>query len=320
MRHALHSLFFTLYAAGTVAPTAAFADSYPFPPAGTDVIGAIQTVTARYEDTLLDIARRNGLGYEEIKLANPGVDTWLPGAGTVVILPKRYILPATPREGIVLNAPEMRIYYYPKAVKNRARQVVTYPVSIGRDDWRTPLVSTRVVAKNKDPAWSPPESIRREHAAEGDPLPKIVPPGPDNPLGGFALRLGIDGYLIHGTNKPNGLGMRVTHGCMRLYPEDIESLFHQVPVNTPVRIVNAPYKVGRINGVPYLEIHPPLQEDADLHRNTLTPLVKVLTAAFGDQRVAVNWAQARELVADPTGMPVAIRPNNARVVPSNTWD
>lgn len=237
------------------------AETFPLPPPDQDVIGEIRTTKARQEDTLLDIARAFDLGYQEIIHANPTVDRWLPGKDTQVVLPTRFILPDAPRDGIVLNLPEMRLYYYPKPRPGEPAVVITHPVSIGRMNWRTPLGTTQVVRKEKDPPWYPPASIRAEHAAKGDPLPDVVPGGPGNPLGLFALRLGIPGYLIHGTNKEYGIGMRVSHGCVRLYPEDIESLYQEVPVGTRVHIINQPVKLGRLNGVLYLESHPPLEED-----------------------------------------------------------
>jgi L,D-transpeptidase ErfK/SrfK len=204
------------------------AEVYELPPDGYDVIGALSSVTARADDTLLDIARRHGLGYEDIVRANPDVDAWLPGEGTQVVLPTRFVLPPGPRRGIVLNLAEYRMYYYPPARDGEPPVVMTYPMSIGRMDWATPLGMTRVVAKVKDPTWYPPDSVRKEHEEDGRPLPRTVPPGPDNPLGARAMRLSLPGYLIHGTNRPAGVGMQVTHGCIRMFPEDIEFLFDQV--------------------------------------------------------------------------------------------
>ncbi len=216
-----------------------------------------------HEDTLLDIARRYDIGQEQIIRANPDVDRWLPGDGTRVIIPTRYILPAAPREGLVLNVPEMRLYYYPKPKPGETPVVKTFPVGIGRQDWGTPLGLTKIVGKVKDPTWTPPASIRKEHEENGDPLPAVVPAGPNNPLGQYAMRLAIGGgsYLIHGTNKAFGVGMRASHGCIRMMPEDIEYLFQQTPVGTPVRIVSETAKVGWFGGKLYLEIHEPLEED-----------------------------------------------------------
>jgi len=233
---------------------------------GNGVVGEMQVIRARYEDTFSDIARAYDLGYDDLVHANPGVDPWLPGAGTRIVLPTQFILPDAPREGIVLNIATKRIFYYPKAAPGQAPVVVTHPVGIGREGWATPLGTTTVVSKVKDPVWTVPASIRKEHAEAGDPLPAQVPAGPDNPLGAFALRLGFPSYLIHGTNKPAGIGMRVSHGCVQLYPEDIESLFSEVPVGTKVRIVNQPQLLGWSDDNLYLEAHPALEDDArNLH-------------------------------------------------------
>ena len=185
-----------------VCGSAAYAATYELPEEGSDVVGEIKTVVARYEDTLVDLARTHGVGYQDIVRANPDVDVWIPGEGTEVVLPTRYILPPGPREGIVLNLAEYRLYYYPEPEADETPVVMTYPISIGRQDWETPLGLTRVTAKAVNPTWYPPQSVRDEHAAEGRPLARIVPPGPENPLGSRAMRLSLPGYLIHGTNRP----------------------------------------------------------------------------------------------------------------------
>lgn len=230
--------------------------TYELPADGSRLIGHSHGVSACAHDTLLDIARHFDLGYWDVVLANPGVDIWMPGAGARALVPRRYILPDAPRDGIVINVPELRLYYYLPAAKGEARKVVTHPVGLGRQDWGTPLGHASVVDKIVDPAWYPPASIRAEHAAEGTELPGIVPPGPDNPLGQYALLLDIPGYLIHGTNKPYGVGMRVSHGCVRLYPEDIASLFGQVTRKTAVHIVDQPYKLAWHQGELLLEVQP----------------------------------------------------------------
>jgi L,D-transpeptidase ErfK/SrfK len=201
-----------LTAAGALLAASLRAEIYELPPEGYDVVGAVATVIAREEDTLIDIARRNGLGYHDIVHANPDVNIWVPGAGTEVVLPTRFVLPPGPRRGIVLNLAEYRLYYYPEPAEGEPAYVMTYPISIGRMDWETPLGSTSVVSKVTDPSWYPPQSVREEHAAEGRPLPRVVPPGPENPLGKYAMRLGLPGYLIHSTNRPAGVGMRVKIG------------------------------------------------------------------------------------------------------------
>jgi len=236
-------------------PIAAQAEQFELPPDDNDVVGALTVVAARADETLLDLARRHGLGYEDIVRANPKVDTWLPGEGTEVLLPTQYVLPPGPRKGVILNLAEYRMYYFPEPKDGEPAIVMTYPMSIGRMDWETPLGLTRIVSKVRSPTWYPPESVRAEHAADGDPLPRIVPPGPKNPLGAFAMRLGLPGYLIHSTNRPAGVGMRVTHGCIRMFPEDIRFLFDQVSVNTPVRIINEPVKVGWHGDELVMEVH-----------------------------------------------------------------
>ncbi|MDN5870718.1 MAG: L,D-transpeptidase family protein [Nitrococcus sp.] len=230
--------------------------SYDLPPDGNRLIGHAHWVSACAQDTLLDIGRHFDLGYWDMVLANPDVDIWLPGAGTRVLIPRRFILPSAPRDGIVVNVPELRLYYYPPAAEGKPRQVVTHPVGLGRQNWRTPLGHTTVVDKIAHPAWYPTEAIRAEHAAHGDPLPAVVPAGPDNPLGQYALLLDMPGYLIHGTNKPYGVGMRVSHGCVRLYPEDIASLFHDVARSTPVYIINQPYKLAWHRDELLIEVQP----------------------------------------------------------------
>jgi L,D-transpeptidase ErfK/SrfK len=237
----------------------AAADIYELPEDGSDLVGEIRTVIAKHEDTLVDIARRHGVGYQDIVRANPGVDVWVPGEGTEVVLPTLYVLPPGPREGIVLNLAEYRLYYFPQPADGEPAVVMTYPISIGRRDWETPIGTTRIVAKAVDPSWYPPESIREEHAAEGRPLPRVVPPGPDNPLGRHAIRLALPGYLIHGTNRPAGVGMRVTHGCLRMFPEDIEYLFPRVAIDAKVRIINEPVKIGWSGDELVMEVHPVLE-------------------------------------------------------------
>ncbi len=242
-----------------LAMSAPQAATYEIPADGTDIVGEVRTVTASFEDTLIDIARQNGLGYEDIVNANPAVDVWLPGEGTEILLPTRYVLPPGPREGIVLNLAEYRLYYFPPAAGDEPAVVMTYPISIGRMDWETPLGLTRVISKVVNPAWYPPQSVRDEHAADGRTLGTVVPPGPDNPLGKHAMRLDLPGYLIHGTNRPAGVGMRVTHGCLRMFPEDIEALFALVALNTPVHIINAPVKIGWQGDELVMEVHPVLE-------------------------------------------------------------
>jgi L,D-transpeptidase ErfK/SrfK len=305
------------------------AEVYELPPEGYDVIGAVSTITARYEDTLVDIARRHGLGYYDLVKANPGVNVWLPGEGTEIVLPSRFVLPPGPRTGLVLNLAEYRMYYFPEPEPGRPAYVYTYPMSIGRMDWETPLGKTRIVAMAKDPAWYPPQSVREEHAADGDPLPRVVPPGPANPLGTRALRLGLPGYLIHGTNRPAGVGMRVSHGCVRMFPEDIEFLFDNIRVDTPVRIINAPVKIGWDGDVLVAEVHPllesstpPVEEtpehleqlDADIDlpppdpnsKDPLTHVTEQFIVATAVRAGQLDWDLVEELVERANGIPEVV--------------
>ena len=270
------------------------------------LVGKLEITTSTYEDTLLDIAREHDLGYDEIKLSNPDVDTWLPGAGKKILLPTLFLLPHAPRKGIVLNIPEMRLYYYPPHKQGKPDRVYTYPLGVGREGWNTPYVRTRVIQKQKDPYWYPPESIRNEHAADGEPLPRRIGPGIENPLGKFALRLALPSYLIHGTNKPSGVGMRVSHGCIRLYPENIKELFDIVKTGTLVNIVNQPFKLGLHKGKIYLEAHPYLQEDAPLFKDNLTSVVRMLIDITDDNNYKVDWAMAKKVIHEMKGIPVVV--------------
>ncbi len=302
---------------------------YDLPPQGQDVIGEVSTVIARYEDTLVDIARRHGMGYQDVVRANPDVDTWLPGEGTEIVLPNRFILPPGPRTGLVLNLAEYRMYYFPEPKAGEVAKVHTYPMSIGRMDWETPLGRTQIVAMAKNPAWYPPQSVREEHAADGDPLPRVVPPGPDNPLGTRALRLGIPGYLIHGTNRPAGVGMRVSHGCIRMFPEDVEFLFDRVKVKTAVRIIDVPVKMGWDGNNIVVESHPLLEVpqrlpnetdaqidalDADVtladvesvSKDPLTHVTEQFIVTTAERAGQLDWDKVEALVQRSDGIPEAV--------------
>jgi L,D-transpeptidase ErfK/SrfK len=300
----------------------------------SDLVGETRMVTVDdAEQTLLDIAREQGIGQEEILNANPGVDRWLPRVGSEIIIPGKRLLPEGVRSGIVINLPEYRLYYFPQPAKKKAgaretkksgpreakkigpsearktgpSEVLTFPISVGRMDWQTPLGLTHVASKQKNPSWIPPASIRAEHAADGEELPQVVPPGPENPLGAYALRLGIAGYLIHGTDKQFGVGMRVTHGCMRLLPEHIEALFQLAPVGTPVRLMNQPIKLGWGPDGLYLEVHPPLEED----ENTPEILIDQTLAAIHEKLASrpdleVDELAAATAIVDKSGIPVQV--------------
>jgi len=283
----------------------AVAAVHRMPEGSDDLLGELQTISSKYEDTFIDLGRTYNVGYEELKSANPGVDPWLPGVGTNIVLPTRFVLPEGAREGIVVNVAEYRIYYY--YTSGGVKYVKTAPASVGRQDWGTPVGRTRIVAKVRNPSWYPPESIRAEHAARGDALPKVVPPGPDNPLGAYALRLGFDSYLIHGTNRPEGLGMRVTHGCVRLLPEDIAWLFPQVNLQTPVSIINQPVKFGWSNDDLYLEVHPPLEQSGQsLASADMTLITREYVKVTGTGSAEVDWELVAQVYKQQSGVPVKV--------------
>jgi L,D-transpeptidase ErfK/SrfK len=291
---------------------------YAPPPPGSDLIGELRYTKAKYEDTLINIAREFSLGQDEIVMANPDVDRWLPGAGKRVLVPRWFILPEAARTGIIVNIPEMRLYYFPGAGKSSpVTQVITYPVSIGRMDWRTPLGTTKVVQKIKDPVWRPPESIKREHAKDGEILPDVVPAGPDNPLGQFAMRLGVPGYLIHGTDarKAYGIGMRVTHGCIRMYPEDIAKLFPLVNVGTPVTLVNQPIKLGWLGDQLYIEVSQPLDEDRMSYQQLLSTAMSLIEKKTAKRAIALDGVALRKALEEPSGIPVLISSSTGIAVP-----
>jgi len=300
--------FAALLSAG---PSAAL--ELPLPPEGEDIVGQIQVIKAKYEDTFAAIGEAHDLGYLELVAANPGVDPWLPGEGTDIILPTRFILPPGPREGIVINIAEYRMYYYPEG-KN---VVHTFPLGIGREGWGSPVGTARITAMTSNPAWYPPKSIREEHAADGDPLPTVVPPGPDNPLGPYKMSLSLPGYLIHGSNKKFGIGMRVSHGCFRMLNHNVLELAKMVKVGTPVRIVDEPYKFGVSEGKVYLEAHAPLEDGdqktltlMDKHAVVINTLLKRDEAAG---KLHLDWEMVREIIAGEDGLPIQIAEQRTEV-------
>lgn len=270
------------------------------------VIGEPQVVFTGPDDTFSDLARTYGLGYDELLVANPGIDPWLPGAGTPVLLPTQFVLPDAPKRGVILNIATKRLFYYPKPVDGEQQQVLTYPIGIGRVGWETPLGETTVVAKAKNPTWWVPASVRREHAELGDPLPSIVPPGPDNPLGTRVLKLNMPGYLIHGTNQPYGVGMRVSHGCVRLYPENIEFLYTLVDIGEVVTIMNEPYQMGRVDGRLYFEAHPALQDDEVSAEDRLQRVLDAQSGPNGEPMNVHLRDHILTLAENANGVPVSV--------------
>lgn len=286
------------------------------------VVGRLQVTNAYEEDTFADIARRFNVGYQELVRANPGIDPWLPGEGTPIVLPTEFVLPDAPREGLVLNLAAMRLYYYPKRPKDAPKdgpvEVFTHPIGIGKVGWATPEGSTKVVSHVKDPVWTPPLSVRKEHEKEGDILPDKVPPGPENPLGRHMMRLGWPSYLIHGTNKPPAVGMRASAGCIRLYPEDIARIYELVPDGTKVTVVNQPYLLGWHGDRLLLQAYEPLVDDKrdwsdvpkSLRQKTKKPATP-LWKKVAEHAAAIDWERIRSAAAEPRGIAIEVGPGPA---------
>ncbi|MBL0319886.1 MAG: L,D-transpeptidase family protein [Alphaproteobacteria bacterium] len=278
-------------------------------PVESDVIGNVDHYVVKKEDNLYAIARRFDLGIVELLVANPGVDPWIPKPGTILSLTTSHILPEQ-RQGIVLNLSELRLFYF-----SDDHTVMTFPVGIGRDGWQTPTGVTTITNKRSNPSWIPPQSIRDENPD----LPEIVPPGPDNPMGQYALSLGWNRFAIHGTNRPNGIGKRSSHGCIRLYPEDIEILFKAVKVGTPITIIDTPYKLGWENGTLYLQVTPTqtqgdkIAEYRKPHSANNSPTIYAAVKQLeGD--TDISWPQVEEAIARHNGIPVAIGKRNAQAL------
>lgn len=272
--------------------------------ADTEIVGTPGFYVAKTDDTLLDVARDNDLGYAQLMTSNRDLDPWRPGDGHAVFLPNVYLLPPGPRKGIVIDLLGQRLYYFPPGGKT----VESYPIGAGAEAGMTPRGTTKVVGKVVKPAWYVPKSIREEQPD----LPAMVPPGPDNPLGEYAFRLGWPSYLIHGTNKPYGIGRNVSHGCIHLYPEDIEKLFHEVPIGTPVRVTDDPMRLAWVDGELYLALAPTHAQIEEISQNQpMRPSVpkdlhaRVLAAA-GAQANRIDWHAVDEIGRRRPGMPIAI--------------
>jgi len=268
---------------------------------GDDVIGRLAVIRLEKGDTLPDIARHFSLGINAISAANPGVDVWVPNAGERILLPLSFILPNAPREGIVVNLATLRLFRFKGGTNSL--QVSTYPVGVGTKERPTPTGEMYVQRKAIRPTWHVPASIAEDHRKKGDPLPAKVPPGPQNPLGEFALYLSKSSYLIHGTNKPASIGLQATNGCLRLYPENIEILYHETPVNTPVVIVNQPYLIGQRAGVLYLEAHKPQDDSGPAEREKVFAKLQAIEKGLSGK---INWGKVESVLVEARGIPVPI--------------
>src|SRR3984893_14929181 len=277
----------------------------------TEIVGYVQKTVIGKDDTLPDIARRFDVGYEEMLLANPGVDPWLPGVGREVVVPTQFILPMAPHEGVVVNVAAMRIFYYPPHKKSDPQVVFTHPIGIGRVGWKTPEGTAKIVSRTKDPVWVVPKSVRDEHAEDGEKLPAVVPAGPDNPLGQYMFRLSWPSYLIHGTNKPYGVGMRSSHGCMRLYPEDIAVFYNLIPIGTKVTVVNQPYLFGSRDGAVHVQAYAGMEDDSrECSRNPKRCVDQLLSPKLlkrvSVQDNGIDWQRIGDLAHSPRAVPVPI--------------
>ena len=277
----------------------------------TEIVGYVQKTVIGKDDTLPDVARRFDVGYEEMLLANPGVDPWLPGAGREVVVPTQFVLPMALHEGVVVNVAAMRIFYYPPHKKNEPQLVYTHPIGIGRVGWKTPEGTAKIISRTKDPVWVVPKSVRDEHAEDGEKLPATVPAGPDNPLGQYMFRLSWPSYLIHGTNKPYGVGMRSSHGCMRLYPEDIAVFFDLIPIGTKVTVVNQPYLFGSRDGAFFMQAYAVMEDDSRAWGKNRKRLLEHLLSPKLHQRVSeqddgIDWQRVGDLAHSPRALPVPI--------------
>jgi L,D-transpeptidase ErfK/SrfK len=276
-----------------------------------DIVGHVQITTSAKEDTLTDIARRFNVGYEEIVRANPGVDPWLPGEGKLIVVPTQFVLPTAPREGVIINVAAMRIYYFPARKQGEKPVVLTHPIGIGKVGWKTPEGVTKITRRQKNPVWHVPVSVIKEHKENGEDLDAVIGPGPDNPLGRYAFYLAWPSYLIHGTNKPAGVGLRSSHGCIRLYPEDIESFYEMIPVGTQVRVVNQPFLFGWQDGDLYMQASGPLEEDShDGKQAQANGLPRALQTRIERQLKrhdeTLNVELVTALAQEPRGIPVAV--------------
>jgi L,D-transpeptidase ErfK/SrfK len=279
-----------------------FAAAYTLPENGDSVVGAVTSLRLVHEDTLAAVAQKYGIGFQELIDANPDVDPWLPGEGTVIKMPTQYILPDAPRSGLVINIAEYRLYFYPPD----SNRVITYPVGIGRTDFPTPLIETRVTGRIENPSWTPTAAAREEHAAAGDILPPVVPAGPDNPLGNLAIQLAEPGYFIHGTNKPFGVGQMVSHGCIRLYDPHIATLAEMIPNGFPVYIVNQPFKVGWRGDRLYVESHRDLYSDDAFSDEEKAQMLELVESAAQRNLATVDRQLVEVVLQGPTGVPVSL--------------
>ena len=280
------------------------------------VVGDLKSIKVSKDETVADLAIRYKTGFQDLLIANPNSHHWSPKANSKYLIPSMYILPQESYNGIILNLAELRLYFYIRGSDlYENTKVLTYPVGIGRLDWKTPLGETFIKTKVESPSWYPPKSIILEHEERGEILPREVKPGPDNPLGNYVLKLNVDGgYLLHGTNKKHGIGMMVSHGCIRLRNEDIETIFHNAPVGTKVKIINQPIKLGIYKNFLYMEVHAFNKKEvySNNQKNLLTtdniymPVNQVMNFIEKNPSYSIQWKKVFETFEESKGIPIII--------------
>lgn len=322
-QHTCLTIAFILIAGPALATPKALPDQKDKPSIAKDVsippvtaplsrlIGGLETTTTKYEDTLVHMARKYNVGFVEMRAANPGVDPWLPGAGVKITVPTQHIIPDAPHTGVVINLPEMRMYYF----FDEKEPPATYPIGIGRSGLTTPLGSTTIARMTVDPVWRPTDRMRAEDAT----LPAVVPPGPENPMGTHAMYLGWPSYAIHGTDKPYSIGRRLSSGCIRMYPEDIITLYDNVKPGTQITVVDQPVKTAWIDDKYYVQVHP-TQEQSDMlsHDGMTKPeypirdddIKTILTGVGSTDGVALQWDKIRSAVKERRGIPIIVATKN----------
>lgn len=284
-------------------PCLALAQTFPLPKKGNDIVGKVHSAVVHQGDDFSKIAQENDVGYYQLVEANPGINPNKPSVGTVLIIPSEYVLPQVRWKGIVVNLAELRLYYFPKGKK----VVMTYPLGIGREGWDTPLGIHKIMQKRKNPTWYAPKSIREWRKEQGVDIPKVIPPGPDNPLGKYAMRLSAWTFLIHGTNQPEGVGRRTSSGCLRMYPKDIKQLYGLTKVGTRVNIIDKPFKVGWEGRKLYIESHLPLQEMQQKTKGNYEEIVEAaVKKAVRHKKALVNWDKLAHIADEQQGLPQQI--------------
>lgn len=276
--------------------------TFRLPTNGDNVVGQVQWTQAKPGDTFSTIGRRFDVGYCQLIEANPTINPDQVPAGTIIVIPSRFILPPVPRKGIVISLAELRLYYFP----SDEHTVSIYPIGIGREGWITPVGQQKITDKTVNPTWVVPDSIKKDRAKQGVILPASVQPGPENPLGGYRMRLTKPTYLIHGTNDFTGVGRRSSSGCVRMFPEDVENLFSKVSLGTPVNILNSPYKAGWSDNKLYLEVHAPLQEQNPNGETNLQAMKKAIEAVIAGHNGTIFWDDTKKIAVQQNGVPQLI--------------